>query len=66
MEDLLSRYALTLWAITAESAPWVVVSLVLGGLIHEFLPATGLQRLVNRHGVAGMGGAVVLGALLPI
>jgi len=45
MEDLLSRYALTLWAITAESAPWVVVSLVLGGLIHEFLPATGLQRL---------------------
>jgi len=66
MEELLSRYALTLWAITAESAPWVVVSLVLGGLIHEFLPATGLQRLVNRHGVAGMGGAVVLGALLPI
>ena len=66
MEDLLLRYALTVWAILAESAAWVVVSLVLGGLIHEFLPASGLQRLVNRHGVAGMGGAVTLGALLPI
>ena len=66
MDDFLSRYTLTLWAITVESAPWVVVSLVLGGLIREFLPTSGLQRLVNRHGMAGMGGAVILGALLPI
>jgi uncharacterized protein len=66
MEELLVRYALTLWAITLESAPWVVVSLVLGGLIHEFLPTSGLQRLVNRRGFTGMGGAVTLGALLPI
>jgi len=66
MEDLLVRYGLTLWAITVESAPWVVVSLVLGGLIREFLPTSGMQRLVNRHGMAGMGGAVALGALLPI
>lgn len=66
MEELFLRYGLTVWAITAESAPWVVVSLVLGGLIHEFLPTSGLLRLVNRHGVAGMGGAVALGALLPI
>lgn len=66
MEDLLVRYGLTLWAITLESAPWVVVSLVLGGLIREFLPSSGMQRLVNRHGMAGMGGAVTLGALLPI
>jgi uncharacterized membrane protein YraQ (UPF0718 family) len=66
MEDVAARYALTLWAITAESAPWVVLSLALGGLIREFLPALGLHRLVNRHGMAGMGGAVTLGALLPI
>ncbi|RPH99904.1 MAG: permease [Lysobacterales bacterium] len=66
MEDAVVRYALTVWAITVESAPWVVVSLVFGGLIREFLPASGLQRLVNRRGIAGMGGAVTLGALLPI
>ena len=66
MEALLMTYALTLWAITVESAPWVVVSLVVGGLVHEFLPRSGVQRLVNRHGMAGMGGAVALGALLPI
>jgi hypothetical protein len=66
MEDLLVRYGLTLWSITVESAPWVVVSLVFGGLIREFLPTSGMQRLVNRHGMAGMGGAVALGALLPI
>lgn len=66
MEALIVRYAQTVWAITLESAPWVVVSLVAGGLVHEFLPASGLQRLVNRKELAGMGGAVVLGALLPI
>jgi uncharacterized protein len=66
MEDAVVRYALTVWAITVESAPWVVVSLVFGGLIREFLPASGLQRLVNRRGIVGMGGAVTLGALLPI
>jgi uncharacterized membrane protein YraQ (UPF0718 family) len=66
MEALITRYAVTVWGITLESAPWVVVSLVLGGLIREFLPTTGLQRLVNRRGLAGMVGAVILGALLPI
>lgn len=66
MDDWISNYGMVLWAITLESAPWVVVSLVFGGLIREFLPSTRFQRLVNRPGFAGMGGAVTVGALLPI
>lgn len=66
MDDWASRYGAVLGSITLESAPWVVVSLVFGGLIREFLPATRFQRLVNRPGLAGMGGAVAVGALLPI
>lgn len=66
MTDWMARYFLTLWAITLESAPWIVVSLVFGGLIREFLPATRFQRLINRPGWSGMSGAVLLGALLPI
>lgn len=66
MGDWLSRYGAVLGSITLESAPWVLASLVFGGLIREFLPATRFQRLVNRPGLAGMGGAVMVGALLPI
>lgn len=66
MTELLLRYGATLWAITLESAPWVVVSLAVGGLVREFLPASGLQRWLNRPGHAGMGAAVLVGALLPI
>jgi uncharacterized membrane protein YraQ (UPF0718 family) len=66
MNDWLLRYGTTLWAITVESAPWVVVSLAVGGLVREFLPASGLQRWLNRPGYAGMGASVLLGALLPI
>lgn len=64
--ELLLRYGATLWSITLESAPWVVVSLAVGGLVREFLPASGLQRWLNRPGYAGMAGAVLFGAVLPI
>lgn len=66
MPDGFVRYGLTLWAILLESAPWIIVSLVLGGLLREFLPTTRFMRLIDKPGGAGMGGAVLLGALLPI
>lgn len=66
MSEWLLSYGATLWAITVESAPWVVVSLAVGGLVREFLPASGLQRWLNRPGYAGMGASVLLGAVLPI
>lgn len=66
MSEGFVRYGLILWAILLESAPWIIVSLVLGGLLREFLPTTRFLRLINKPGGAGMGGAVLLGALLPI
>jgi len=34
--DWLSSFLRLAWSITLESAPWVVFSLLLGGLIHSF------------------------------
>ena len=56
----------TAWSIGVESAPWVVLSLVVGGLVHEFVATSKLRRYLNRRGPAGMAGAVLLGAVLPI
>jgi uncharacterized membrane protein YraQ (UPF0718 family) len=60
------RFVGAAWSITIESAPWVVISLLVGGLVHEFLPTSNLRGALNRRGVAGLFGAVVVGALLPI
>jgi uncharacterized membrane protein YraQ (UPF0718 family) len=60
------RFASAVWSITAESAPWVLLSLLMGGLVHEFLPTSRFRTVLNRRGFAGLSGAVVVGALLPI
>jgi len=54
------------WSITLESAPWVVLSLLIGGLIHEYLPASRLLDAMSRKGQRAMLGAVAFGAVLPI
>ena len=66
MENWWLHFLNTTWSITIESAPWVLISLLAGGLVHEFLPTSNLQGLLNRRGTAGLIGAVVVGALLPI
>jgi uncharacterized membrane protein YraQ (UPF0718 family) len=60
------RFVAAAWSITAESAPWVLLSLLVGGLVHEFLPSSNLRGVLNRRGAGGLFGAVVVGALLPI
>jgi uncharacterized membrane protein YraQ (UPF0718 family) len=66
MNALPLEFAQTIWAILAESAGWILVSLVAGGLIHEFLPTSGFQRLLRRGGIRATSGAVLLGGMLPI
>ncbi len=66
MMDWLSEFQRLAWAIMVESAPWVLLSLLIGGLIHEFLPATRLSAALSRRGAAGMIGAVAFGAMLPV
>jgi uncharacterized membrane protein YraQ (UPF0718 family) len=56
----------TTWAIVVESAAWILVSLFFAGLIHEFIPSSGLKKYLNRDGVGAMGSAVALGGVLPI
>ncbi len=59
-------FAGTAWQVVSESAVWVILSLALGGLIHEFLPATRLRRLLNRRGHLAMASGIALGACLPM
>ncbi len=66
MSALLWEFARTIWSILVESAGWILVSLVAGGLIHEFLPTSGFQKLLARGGFRATGGAVLLGGMLPI
>jgi len=56
----------TVWQILSESAFWVVISLAVGGLVHEFLPSSRFRTLLNRPGAGAMAGAIGFGALLPI
>lgn len=66
MDAALSQFLDAGWQILAESAFWVIASLVIGGLVHEFLPSTRLRERLNRGGPGALGGAVLFGALLPI
>jgi uncharacterized membrane protein YraQ (UPF0718 family) len=66
LQHHLSNFSTTAWSIGVESAPWVVLSLVVGGLVHEFVATGTLRQRLNRNGLAGLIGAVGLGAVLPI
>jgi uncharacterized membrane protein YraQ (UPF0718 family) len=60
------QFAATVWQITSESAFWVIASLVVGGLVHEFLPSSRFRDLLNRRSQVALPGAILFGALLPI
>lgn len=49
-----------------ESAPFVIVGLLLAGIIREFVPAKVLKKRLGGSGVAPVLRAVGLGAVLPI
>lgn len=49
-----------------ESAPFIVLGLLLAGLMHEFVPSGALKRRLGGLGVTPVLRAVGLGALLPI
>lgn len=60
------NFVAAMWQILSESAFWVVISLAVGGLVHEFLPSSRFQQRLNRKGPLALVGAVLFGALLPI
>lgn len=66
MATVWSQFLTTVWQILSESAFWVILSLLIGGLVHEFLPSSRFRDLLNRRTQGAMLGAVGFGALLPI
>lgn len=66
MDTAWQQFASTVWQVVSESAFWVIVSLIVGGLVHEFLPSSRFRNLLNRKGHGAMLGAILFGAVLPI
>lgn len=66
MGEMIAQALSVATGIVLEAGFWVVVSLLAGGLIREFVPTARMRGAIGRSGVFGVGGAVGLGALLPI
>lgn len=66
MDAAWQQFVSTVWQIVSESAFWVLLSLVVAGLVHEFLPSSRFRDLLNRNGQGGMWGAILFGAMLPM
>lgn len=65
MTESLISVGTSVVAIIMESGFWIVLSLVIAGLVHEFLEDTGLRRVIRHPGRASLFGALGLGAVLP-
>ena len=63
---LLERGMFALLASLSESAPFVILGLLLAGLIHEFVPQSVIEKRLGGVGFAPVLRAVGLGSLLPI
>lgn len=53
-------------ALLLEAGFWIVLSLAVGGLAHEFMRTERVQRAMARAGHAGVLAGVGLGAMLPV
>jgi uncharacterized membrane protein YraQ (UPF0718 family) len=66
MQEAVAQMFSVAVGIVLEAGFWIVASLLVGGLVREFLPTTRLRAAMHRAGPYGVAGAVGLGALLPI
>lgn len=65
MIESLMHIGTSMVAIILESGFWIVLSLLIAGLVHEFLEDSGLRRVIQYPGRASLFGALGLGAVLP-
>ena len=65
MTESLIRIGTSMVAIILESGFWIVLSLLIAGLVHEFLEDSGFRRVIQHPGRASLFGALGLGAMLP-
>lgn len=66
MHSAWDQFGATIWQILSESSFWVMLSLIVGGVVHEFLPSSRFRALLDRKGRSAMAGAITFGAFLPI
>lgn len=66
MAEAISQIASVAAGIVLDAGFWILLSLLAGGLVREFLPATRLREVMRGSGPVGVAGAVGLGALLPM
>ena len=65
MIELTYNIALSALSIILDSGFWIVLSLIVAGLMHEFVDPEKIRGLMHRSGPAGIAGALGLGAVLP-
>jgi len=65
MNELVNNIAVSALSIIIDSGFWIVLSLIVAGLIHEFINPEKIRQLMNRPGPGGILGALGLGAVLP-
>jgi uncharacterized membrane protein YraQ (UPF0718 family) len=63
--ELTYNIALGAFSIILESGFWIVLSLIVAGLMHEFVDPEKIRGMMHRSGHAGILGALGLGAILP-
>jgi len=64
--DWVLTFAESLWQVTLEAAPWLLLGLIVAGLIKAFLPGDLLLRWLGGRGVRPVFWSAVLGTPLPL
>jgi hypothetical protein len=62
----LREMALLAAGLLQEAGFWIVVSLVAGGLVHEFMDTGRVQQAMRKSGGGGVLASMALGAMLPL
>lgn len=65
-QRLISDILFTTWDILNDVSPWLVVSLLLAGLLRQFLNPAKFQRALGNRGLSAVVKATLSGMLLPI
>ena len=62
----IQQFAVSLWAVLLEAAPWLLFGLVVAGLIKVWVPANLLTRWLGGRGIGPVVRAALVGTPLPL
>lgn len=64
--DFISRFGLALLELSLETAPWLLVGLLLAGLIRALVPTDWMDRWLGKPGLGSITRAALIGTPLPL